>query len=185
MFVSAYLLVTAGCASQSGNDHHKRVKSQLDTSSLSVSGISKASAIHVHQFTTNRINLDSDTSQSMANSAPHLLASDIVYTLRAAGFTNVTLDESAGGAKPGSINLVGAFTKLNPGSQNLRVWIGFGAGESEVCIEGKLNDAQGKMMGSFNHCESGIGWGESGPQLENETKTMGEKIGLFVSKIAD
>ena len=149
MFVSAYLLVTAGCASQSGNDHHKRVKSQLDTSSLSVSGISKASAIHVHQFTTNRINLDSDTSQSMANSAPHLLASDIVYTLRAAGFTNVTLDESAGGAKPGSINLVGALRGFSVSfdiASQLK-------GESNLhIIAASSNKKAANVSGLFNWC---------------------------------
>ena len=185
LFVCVYVLLVAACASHSGSKQQRPIKSKLDSSKLYVSGISKATPIHIHRFSTNQTALESDTYQSMVNSAPHLLASDIVYTLRENGFTNVTLDETVGGANTGSINLVGAFTKLNPGNQDLRVWIGFGAGESEVCAEGKLNDAQGKEIGSFSHCENGLGWGDSGPQIEAETKTMGEKIGLFLSALAN
>jgi hypothetical protein len=181
----ACLFIISACTSHSSHNQQRPIKSKLDSSKLHVSGIAKSTPIHIHRFSTNRVSLNSDTAQSMANSAPHLLATDIVYALRANGFTNVTLDESVNGANSGTFNLVGAFTKLDPGSQNLRVWIGFGAGESEVCTDGQLNDAQGKVIANFSHCETGLGWGDSGPQLEAEAKTMGEKIGQFLSMVAN
>ena len=54
----------------------------------------------------------------MVKSAPHLLATDIVESLRRAGFTAVTLDESEEEPSGEALNLTGSFTKLNPGSQN-------------------------------------------------------------------
>jgi len=179
--------MASGCSSKSNHSNtksHHSIKHPIKYGKLSVSSVPKSTPIHIHPFNTNQINFDSDTVRTMAKSAPHLLAADIVYTLRNAGFTNVTLDETKSGASEKSMSLVGSFTKLNPGSQNLRLWIGFGAGESEVCVEGKLKDTQGKVVGTLSHCENGIGWGDSMAQVENEAKTIGEKIGAFVSGIA-
>lgn len=184
IFVCTYALMSAGCATPSGNQNAKSVNSELNHSELHVSSIPKSTPIHVHLFNTEQLTLNSDTARTVANSAPHLLAADIVSTLRNVGFSQVTLDETKGGAAADSMTLVGTFTKLTPGSQNLRLWIGFGAGQSKICVEGKLNDAQGVAVGTFTHCENGIGWGESKPQVEVEAKTIGEKIGLFVSGIS-
>jgi len=182
--VTTSLLMVSGCSNNPSSKSNHSMAHGIKHGKLSVSAIPKSTHIHIHPFSTNQINFDSDTARTMAKSAPHLLATDIVYTLRNAGFTNVTLDETKGGAAEKSMSLVGSFTKLNPGSQNLRLWIGFGAGESEVCVEGKLKDTQGKVVGTLSHCENGIGWGGSKAQIEVEARTMGEKIGAFVSGIA-
>jgi hypothetical protein len=42
--------------------------------------------------------------------------------------------------------VTGRFTKLDPGSENLRIWIGLGAGESKVCISGEVTDSGGNKL---------------------------------------
>ena len=121
-----------------------------------------------------------DTAQAMAKSAPHLLASDIVAALRNSGFSAVTLDESEGEPAADAMNLTGHFTKLDPGSQNLRLWIGFGAGESKVCVSGQLTDAKGKKLGDFADCRNGLGWGASGPQGDKGALILGDRIAKFL-----
>ncbi len=151
--------------------------------------LSKASAIHIHPFSTAEADLGKpkfrDTAIAMAKSAPHLLATDIVETLRSTGFSNVTLDESDGDRSADVISVTGSFTKLDPGSQNLRVWIGFGAGESQVCISGKATDPAGELLAEFADCRSGLGWGASGPQGEASAEILGSRVAGFLIKWAE
>jgi hypothetical protein len=116
----------------------------------------------------------------MAKSAPHLLAVDIVEALRHAGFTSVTLDESEEGPSGDALNLTGRFTKLVPGSQNLRVWIGFGAGESKVCISGEVTNARGDELANFADCRNGLGWGESAQQGDKGAEILGDRVAEFL-----
>ncbi|WOJ98523.1 DUF4410 domain-containing protein [Congregibacter brevis] len=150
---------------------------------------SKDTAIHVHLFDTSRADLGkskhADIARSMANSAPHLLAADIVNALREAGFTKVTLDESESGAVDDALQLTGRFTKLDPGSQNLRVWIGFGAGKSEVCISGKLSTPEGNEVAEFDDCKSGLGWGQSGPQGDKGAEVLGDRVAGRIIGLSD
>jgi hypothetical protein len=151
--------------------------------------LTKASAIHIHPFTTAEADLGKpkfrDTAIAMAKSAPHLLATDIVETLRDAGFNSVTLDESKVARSPEVISVTGRFTKLDPGSQSLRVWIGFGAGESQVCISGKATDPTGDTLAEFADCRSGLGWGASGPQGEESAEILGARVARFLIKWAE
>ena len=146
--------------------------------------LSKGTAIHVHPFSTAEADLGKPkfhvTATAMAKSAPHLLATDIVETLRNAGFTAVTLDESEGHRLPDAINVTGRFTKLDPGSQNLRVWIGLGAGESKVCISGEVTDSGGIKLADFADCRNGLGWGASGPQGEKGAEILGARVAVFL-----
>ena len=136
--------------------------------------------IHVHLFSTSTASLGGasarDTANAMVKSAPHLLAVDIVEMLRQAGFTHVTLDESDGEPSAEALNVTGNFTTLDPGSQNLRVWIGFGAGKSKVCVDGQLSDSKGETLTEFSQCRSGLGWGSSGPQVKGEAEALGQGV---------
>ena len=121
------LLVNTAEASDKGVDHSK----------LTGDRISKDTLIVVHAFDASTADLGSfkhiDTATRVAEAAPHQIAVDIVETLRAHGFTAVTLSDSPAPAGD-ALQLVGTFTEIIPGSQSTRVWIGFGAGASKVCI---------------------------------------------------
>ena len=162
---------------------------KMDSQRVYAGDMSKETAIHVHPFTTAEADLGNpkshDTAAAMAKSAPHLLATDIVETLRDAGFTSVTLDESAGQRRPDAINVTGRFTKLNPGSQNLRVWIGLGAGESKVCISGEVTDSSGNKLADFADCRSGLGWGSSVPQGDKGAEILGLRVARFLIDLAE
>ena len=158
---------------------------KMDSQRVYAGELSKQGAIHIHPFSTAETELGKskfrDTATAMAKSAPHLLATDIVETLRDAGFTAVTLDESEGDRSPDAINVTGRFTKLDPGSENLRVWIGLGAGESKVCISGEVTDSGGNTLADFADCRNGLGWGASGPQGDKGAEILGTRVaGLLI-----
>lgn len=164
------------------------VAAAMDSEQQFADKIDATAALHVHLFTTEGADLGdskhSDTARAMANSAPHLLAVDVVESLRAGGFSAVSLDETEGGAPDGALQLVGRFTVLDPGSRNMRVWIGFGAGKSKVCVEGQLLDGSGKVLGDFADCRSGLGWGASGPQGDESAELLGDRIAAWLVKWA-
>lgn len=146
--------------------------------------LSKDQAIHIHLFGTEDADLGKakfrDTANAMVKSAPHLLATDIVESLRMDGFTQVTLDESEGDPSTKAIQVTGRFTRLDPGSENLRVWIGLGAGESKVCISGEITTANKKKLAEFADCRNGLGWGASGPQADKGAEILGERVAKFL-----
>ena len=160
----------------------------IDHAKLHGERIAKDAAIIVHAFDASEADLGSfshiDVAKRLAETAPHLVAVDIVETLRAHGFTAVTLSDSAEPAGD-ALQLVGTFTEINPGSQSTRVWIGFGAGASKVCIKGALQTASGEVIGDFKDCEKGIGWGNSNEQTEGEAARIGANIGGLVNSWAN
>lgn len=159
----------------------------IDHSKLHGDRVAKDAAIVVHAFDASQADLGSfkhiDTARRAAETGPHLVAVDIVETLRAHGFTSVTLSDSTEPAGE-ALQLVGTFTEINPGSQSTRVWIGFGAGASKVCISGTLQTAAGDVVGEFRDCEKGIGWGNSGNQTEGEASRIGENVGAVINSWA-
>ena len=161
------------CAAESGD-------TPTDHAKLYVGGISKDAAIVVHAFDITGADLGKfkhqDTAKRSAQTAPHLLAVDIVDTLRGHGFSNITLSESAE-LTGEALHLVGNFTEINPGSQATRAWIGFGAGASKVCISGTLQTTAGEVVGEFKDCEKGLGWGDSSAQTSGESSRIGANIG--------
>jgi hypothetical protein len=152
----------------------------VDHAKLHVGGISKDAPIVVHAFDITGADLGKfkhqDTAKRSAQTAPHLLAVDIVDTLRGHGFSNITLSESAE-LTGEALHLVGNFTEINPGSQATRAWIGFGAGASKVCISGTLQTTAGEVVGEFEDCEKGLGWGDSSAQTSGESSRIGANIG--------
>ncbi len=180
MFFTATLIFSCSGANAAG---------KMDSQNILSGKLSKSTPIHIHPFGTSEADLGNpkfrDTANAMVKSAPHLLATDIVESMRAAGFTSVTLDESEGVIPPDALNVTGRFTKLDPGSQNLRVWIGFGAGESRVCISGEVTDSSGNKLADFADCRNGLGWGSSGPQADKGSEILGERVAGFLIDWAD
>ncbi|MEH6591616.1 MAG: DUF4410 domain-containing protein [Halioglobus sp.] len=164
--------------------HSSLAGDKMDSSQVMSGDLSKTTAIHVRLFDTTGADLGKpkfrDTANAMAKSAPHLLAADIVEALRHAGFTSVTLDESEKGPSDESLSLTGRFTQLNPGSQDMRVWIGFGAGESKVCITGEVSNASGEKLANFADCRNGLGWGGSAQQGGKDAEILGDRVAAFL-----
>ncbi|NQX90451.1 MAG: DUF4410 domain-containing protein [Halioglobus sp.] len=161
----------------------------MDSQNIFSGALSKSAPIHIHPFSTSEADLGNpkfrDTANAMVKSAPHLLAADIVESLRDAGFTSVTLDESEGDIPIDALNVTGRFTRLDPGRQNLRVWIGFGTGESKVCVSGEVADPDGNKLADSADCRNGLGWGSSGPQADKGAEVLGERVAGFLIDWAD
>ena len=164
----------------------------LDQIRLNTGIISRDALLHIHLFAVSNVNLGKakhqDTARMMAKTVPHLLAIDIVESLRDGGFSKVVLEESVDaevGASTGEFALVGEFTELNPGSQATRAWIGFGAGKSKVCIKGRLVGSNNKSLGEFSDCRNGLGWGDSSAELENSTESIGDNIAGLLTEWAN
>jgi len=185
IFLCSFLLISDLLARDTIQVKHQAV----DHASLNVVQISKDSPIHVRLFSVSDADLGKpkhlDTAELLSRTAPHLLAVDVVESLRGAGFDEVVVDESNALAPEGTLVLSGKFTELNPGSQAARAWIGFGAGRSKVCVEGTLSDHAGTELGNFSHCRKGLGWGESGGQMEKSAIRVGDSIAQFLTEWAD
>jgi len=183
------LLVCVAGGNMSAAETIQVTKQTLDHAQLSLDRISKTTPFHVQLFDSSKADLGKtkhrDTAEMLARSAPHLLAVDIVESLREAGFSSVVLDEQPDASSTSHLVLKGKFTKLNPGSQAARAWIGFGAGESKVCVEGRIEDEAGKTVGTFSHCRKGLGWGKSDNQMESSAARVGDSIAMFLSQWAD
>jgi hypothetical protein len=184
--VVCFITFTTGIAV--ADDVIKLKNKPLDEARLYVEQLDRDTAIHIENFAIDDAGLGKskhkDVALQAAQAAPHLLAADIVNELREFGFTNVTLDESDNENEDG-LELEGQFTQINPGSQAARAWLGFGAGQSKVCVEAVLKDESDTMIGEFNHCSKGIGWGESGSQLENDADRLGHQFALLMRDWAD
>ena len=161
----------------------------VDSAAVSEDSITRNSPLHVQLFDSTYADLGNpkhrDTAELLAMSAPHLLAVDIVESLRRAGFSNVVLDEPTATLSAKQLTLTGSFTDLNPGSQAARAWIGFGVGKSKVCIEGRVSDSVGKVLAKFSHCRKGLGWGDSSSQMANSAVRVGDSVAVFLTQWAN
>jgi len=88
------------------------------------------------------------------------------------------------GADSRTLIVKGKVTEMNPGSQALRYWVGFGAGKSRVEVAGEIIDAQSnKPLARFKHAKaSGIGTfgGDYQKFLTDDTHDVGEDIGKML-----
>lgn len=161
----------------------------VDHATLDAEGISKSQPLLVKLFDTSHAKLGKakhqDIARMLSSTAPHLLAADIVELLRDAGFTNVFLNESDQAPSGDYMVMDGEFTKLNPGSQAARAWIGFGAGKSKICISGNIKSHSAGNVASFSDCSSGLGWGESSGQMDKDTDRIGHNIARLVISWSD
>jgi hypothetical protein len=188
MLLLAFLVSSTVMAADAGPNIEVK-RGPLDHIVLHAEQISQADAILVELFDTSNAKLGKakhqDTARQLAEAAPHLLAADIVTELRESGFTNISLAAPDGEQnKDHSLILSGQFTELNPGSQAVRAWIGFGAGESKVCVDASLREPAGKTLAEISHCSKGIGWGASEAQMEADADRLGHQFALLMQNWA-
>ena len=180
LLVGILLLVNTAPASDTITVKHHPV----DHAKLYVRNITKDQPILIRLFDTQQAKLGKakhqDIARMLAKTAPHILAADIVELLRDSGFTNVLLEESDIKPSGDHMILTGEFTSLNPGSEAVRAWVGFGAGKSKICVEGQIDTSSGTNLARFSDCSSGLGWGGSGNQMDEETDRIGRHIADLV-----
>lgn len=161
----------------------------VDSASLYAPSISRDAPITINVFDASQVDLGNarhhDTAERTASAAPQLLAVDIVESLRDAGFSNVVLGDGGAVNSITELNLHGRFTIIHPAGQAARAWLGFGAGESKVCVDGVVSESSGKQLGYFSHCSKGLGWGERDGQLHKDATRIGQSIANFLSAWAD
>lgn len=184
----AMLIIASLSSSTLASDTILLDRGPLDKAVLHVGVLDRTAPLHIATFSVDHVKLGKakhqDVARQMAQTVPHLLASDIVAELRNDGFTDVTLDKSESPNTDGLV-LTGEFTELNPGSQAARVWVGFGAGKSKICVQAELKDSQDKVMGEFAHCASSLGWGESESQMESGADRLGHNFAQLMSEWAN
>lgn len=92
--------------------------------------------------------------------------------------------EAAVKSAPGSLLVKGKVTRMDPGSQALRYWVGFGAGRSTVEVAGEVIDLQSnKPLLKFKHAKaSGIGGfgGDYQKFLTDDTHDVGEDVAKMI-----
>jgi hypothetical protein len=157
----------------------------VDHAELSSPKIDKGATIYVQEFSTSSANLGKAkhraTAERVVSVMPHLLAVDLVESLRDSGFDAQFYSD--GSTSRDSMMLSGRFTELDPGSRTARVWLGFGAGQSKVCVDGTVV-REGATIGRFSHCRSGIGRGGSDPPVNGNADRIARRVADLFTKWA-
>jgi hypothetical protein len=88
------------------------------------------------------------------------------------------------GAGPGALIVRGKLTKMDPGSQAKRYWVGFGAGKSLVEVAGEVSDGASNVpLLRFKHAKaSGIGLFGGGYEkfLTDDLHDVGKDVGRML-----
>jgi hypothetical protein len=173
----------------------KKVKGPLDRAVIHVETISSDAPVRIRTFPTENADLGTGAKKDkpkyqqiadwMQENAPGLLVEGFLGELEANGFSDAA--ELSGDEELPEDCLVveGEFTKLNPGSQGKRYWVGFGAGKSKICIEGKIVSSSGEVVAEFEHCRAGaMGWfgGSSTKQMHTDVTRTGVRLASFMTE---
>jgi len=122
--------------------------------------------------------------EQMKSTAPPAMSQSLVTQLQESkAFASVAAFEE-GKVPEGALVLEGEFTMLNPGSRGKRYWVGFGAGKSKICVKGRVVDAAGKELVTFNHCRVGVmGWfgGRAEGMMFTDVAATAEKVSAFLT----
>ena len=94
-----------------------------------------------------------DAAQIMRTTAPLAFREAFVRHLNESGsFAGVEAATADTEIPQGALVVEGEFTALNPGSRAKRYWVGMGAGRSKICIAGRVINASGETIVSFDDC---------------------------------
>ncbi|HEY3347347.1 MAG TPA: DUF4410 domain-containing protein [Nitrospirota bacterium] len=100
--------------------------------------------------------------------------------------TKVAVEQAEAPVKDAGVIIVrGKVVEMEPGSQALRYWISFGAGQSRTTVEGEMVDAAtDKVLAKFTHAKSsGIGafGGDYQKLMTDDAHDVGEDVGKFIA----
>lgn len=164
----------------------------LDYAAIHVDSISKSTPIRIQVFSADKADMGNvkkashqEQADRMKTDAPRLLAEELAAGLREAGFTDVAVVKRSDSLPPTHSLIAGHFTVLHPGSQQERLWVGFGAGKSKTCMEGKVTDQAGKDLADFQNCRVGTWWGGSEGEMRNDSRASGNHLSGFMHHWAE
>ena len=175
----------------------KPVGGPLDRATIYQDSISKSQPVRVHRFSTDNAALGTGAkknkpkyrliAQDMKENAPEFLLEGIIDELTASGFEDVAEFSPDEEIAEDCLIIEGDFTVLNPGSKGKRYMVGFGAGKSKTCLEGKIVTPAGNVLADFDHCRSqaiGLFGGDSEAQMLKDSVKSGSRFAEFVSRWA-
>jgi hypothetical protein len=84
---------------------------------------------------------------------------------------------------PEAIVVEGKFVQIDPGSRAARYFGGFGAGKSQIAVEGTVKDGAGKLLAEFAQKRVGAMGAFGGDSLEkmtDDTKRIAEDVANFL-----
>lgn len=164
----------------------------LDHAVIHVDSISKETPIRIRIFSADGAEMGRvkkathrEQVERMKQHAPILMAAELASGLREAGFKDVAILEEGDPLPKPSYVIEGKFTVLHPGSQQERLWVGFGAGKSKTCIAGKVTDQTGKDLADIENCRVGTWWGGSEGEIRNDSRASGNHISGFMHHWAE
>lgn len=147
--------------------------------------------IAVDRFPVAPSEIHDEEDRALAASMPPFFQSELVRRLRRAGLflTVIDLAETSlvSGAEK-SLRLEGIITRLAPGSQAVRYFVGFGVGRSQVQAEIRFVDAQTEqvLMVTADRRVGSRGWGggESEALVRESFGDMARDLVDFLSRLA-
>lgn len=172
--------------------------SPLDSAVIYQDTVPKNIPLRVRVFSTENADLGTGAkknkpkyrmiAEDMKEHAPRLLLESTIDGLREAGFVDVAELDTEGPMPAECLVIEGEFTRLNPGSQGKRYFVGFGAGRSQVCMTGRLVDAAGELLMKFDHCRHeawGLMGGQSTGQMAKDSHASGVHLAEFMEQWAE
>jgi hypothetical protein len=131
-----------------------------------------------------------ETAENMKSVAPLSLQQSIVQRLTSDGPFGQVAAHAEGEPGADAVLVEGEFTLLDPGNRNKRYFVGFGAGKSKVCVEGRVVTGAGELLGTFADCRSGSGMmafsgGRAEGMMSNDVFRCAVNIADFLSSWAN
>lgn len=99
-----------------------------------------------------------ETASMMNRAAPSAFTESLKTRLDESGAFGKIGEYSDDAVAEGSLVIEGEFTVLNPGNRAKRYWAMGAAGKSKICFAGRVLDAGGAEMVTFEDCRTGIGF---------------------------
>lgn len=168
----------------------------LDEIRLKALGLPKDIGVIVRKFSTDRASLGTaeagdhekrvEAATMMKREAPLLFAKTMVDSLSLGG-TFLFAKESEEAPPENAIVVEGRFTLINPGSRAKRWAAGFGAGKSQIEVEGTVKNSKGDLLAEFRHRRVsgfGVGGGDYVKFLSDDTKDCARDTAIFLKRWA-
>ncbi len=125
-----------------------------------------------------------EEAKKMQKNAPDILAAQFVPRLVKLGpYARVVAVSAEDPVPPEAIVVDGKFVQIDPGSRAARYFAGFGAGKSQIAVEGTVKDGTGALLAEFAQKRVGSMGAFGGDSLEkmtDDTKRVGEDLANFL-----
>ena len=125
-----------------------------------------------------------EEAKKMQKDGPDILATQFVAKLVKLGpYAKVTVLAGDDAVPPEAIVIEGTFAQIDPGSRAARYFGGFGAGKSQIAVEGTVKNGTGQLLAEFAQKRVGAMGAFGGDSLEkmtDDTKRIADDIAGFL-----